>query len=188
MFRIATLRAAKAALRPQVFKPVTLARTIQRFESTLSPPEPDKHAAARKAAQERSDDLQRDWDAKVITYEELLPKTQSPSAVRISEPAWAILMRTQDSYLIDVREPDEVIQGMIPSAVNLPLSVLSTSLQLQPETFKAQYGFEKPKKTQEVTFYCRSGKRSTTASDAAKRNGYTKCVLKLKSTVDLTVH
>ncbi|KAJ7357130.1 endoplasmic reticulum protein [Mycena albidolilacea] len=158
MFRIVTLRAAKAALRPQVFKPVTLARTIQRFESTLSPPEPDKHAAARKAAQERSDDLQRDWDAKVITYEELLPKTQSPSA---------------DSYLIDVREPDEVIQGMIPSAVNLPLSILSTSLQLQPETFKAQYGFEKPKKTQEVTFYCRSGKRSTTASDAAKRNGYT---------------
>ncbi|KAJ7900104.1 hypothetical protein B0H14DRAFT_2672283 [Mycena olivaceomarginata] len=127
---------------PQVFKPVTLARTIQRFESTLSPPEPDKHAAARKAAQERSDDLQRDWDAKVITYEELLPKTQSPSA---------------DSYLIDVREPDEVIQGMIPSA-------------LQPET--------KPKKTQEVTFYCRSGKRSTTASDAAKRNGIYKWVEK----------
>ncbi|KAJ7275273.1 Rhodanese-like domain-containing protein [Mycena haematopus] len=158
MLRIAAVRAARASLRPQTFNPVSLARTIQRYESTLSPPEPDKHAAARKAAQALSDDLQRDWDAKVVTYEELLPKTRSPSA---------------DSYLIDVREPDEVIQGMIPSAVNLPLSVLANSLQLQPDTFKAKHGFEKPKKSQEVTFYCRSGKRSTSASDVAKRNGYT---------------
>ena len=36
---------------------------------------------ARKAALEREDDLQRDWDAKVVTYAELLPKTQSPSSV-----------------------------------------------------------------------------------------------------------
>jgi rhodanese-related sulfurtransferase len=76
---------------------------------------------------------------------------------------------------------------MIPSAVNLPLSVLANSLQLQPETFKAQHGFEKPKKTQEVTFYCRSGKRSTSASDVAKRNGYSKCVSKLNSFLDLTI-
>ncbi|KAJ6519592.1 Rhodanese-like domain-containing protein [Mycena sanguinolenta] len=154
MLRIAAVRAARASRTP-VFKPVSLARTIRRYESTV---EPDKHAAARKAAQSLSDNLQRDWDAKVVTYEELLPKTRSPSA---------------DSYLIDVREPDEVIQGMIPSAVNLPLSVLANSLQLQPETFQAKHGFEKPKKSQEVTFYCRSGKRSTSASDVAKRNGYT---------------
>jgi rhodanese-related sulfurtransferase len=65
---------------------------------------------------------------------------------------------------------------MIPSAVNLPLSVLSNSLHLQPDAFKAKHGFEKPKKTQEVIFYCRSGKRSTSASDVAKRNGFTKRV------------
>lgn len=82
----------------------------------------------------------------------------------------------QDAYLIDVREPDEVIQGSIPSAVNLPLSVLANSLHLDPVKFKQTHGFEKPKKDQEVTFYCRSGVRSSTASDVAKRNGYTKCV------------
>ncbi|KAK7064420.1 Rhodanese-like domain-containing protein [Favolaschia claudopus] len=158
MLRLTALRATRGALKPRVFRPVTLARTVQRFESNLPPLEPEKHAAARKAAQEVSDNLQRDWDAKIITYEELLPKTQSPSA---------------DSYLIDVREPDEVIQGMIPSAVNLPLSVLPNSLQLQPEMFQAKHGFSKPQKSQEVTFYCRSGKRSTSASDVAKRNGFT---------------
>ena len=38
--------------------------------------------------------------------------------------------------MIDVREPDEVVQGSIPSAVNLPLSVLPNALHLPPEEFK----------------------------------------------------
>ena len=78
--------------------------------------------------------------------------------------------------MIDVREPDEVIQGSIPSSVNLPLSILSGALHLAPDVFEKRYGFEKPKKDQEIIFYCRSGKRSATASDVAKRNGFTKCV------------
>ena len=78
--------------------------------------------------------------------------------------------------MIDVREPDEVLQGSIPSAVNLPLSELANSLHLSSEAFKARFGWEKPKASQEIVFYCRSGKRSTTASDVAKRNGYTKYV------------
>lgn len=82
----------------------------------------------------------------------------------------------QDKYLIDVREPDEVLQGSIPSAVNLPLSVISSAFHLPAAEFKEKFGFEKPRLEQEVTFYCRSGKRSTTASDVAKRNGYTKYV------------
>ncbi|KAH9921948.1 endoplasmic reticulum protein [Epithele typhae] len=79
-----------------------------------------------------------------------------------------------DSYLVDVREPDEVIQGSIPSSVNIPLTVFSNALQMDPEAFKQQFGFEKPRKDQEVTFYCRSGKRSTTASDLAMKAGYAK--------------
>ena len=84
--------------------------------------------------------------------------------------------RWQDKYLIDVREPDEVLQGSIPSAVNLPLSVLPGALQLPEVQFKEKFGFEKPRVDQEVTFYCRSGKRSTTASEVAQRNGYKKYV------------
>lgn len=68
------------------------------------------------------------------------------------------------------------MQGMIPSAVNLPLSVLGNALHTHHAEFKSLYGFDKPLLDQEVIFYCRSGQRSTTASDVAKRNGYIKFV------------
>lgn len=68
------------------------------------------------------------------------------------------------------------MQGMIPSAVNLPLSILGNALHTHHEEFAKSYGFVKPLIEQEVIFYCRSGQRSTTASDVAKRNGYTKFV------------
>ncbi len=35
----------------------------------------------RRAALEAKDNLQRDWDAKVLSYDELKPKTQQPSPV-----------------------------------------------------------------------------------------------------------
>ncbi|KAF9535571.1 Rhodanese-like domain-containing protein [Crepidotus variabilis] len=130
----------------------TSADSAKTTKKVLTPQE-----AAKKAALEKRDDLQRDWDAKVLSYEEFLPKTQNPSA---------------NAYIIDVREPDEVIQGMIPGAVNLPLSVMSGALHLPHQEFKDKFGFEKPRKNQEVVFYCRSGMRSSTAADVAKRNGW----------------
>jgi rhodanese-related sulfurtransferase len=63
---------------------------------------------------------------------------------------------------------------MIPSAVNLPLSDLAGALRMDGGKFKEKYGFQKPAFDQEVVFYCRSGMRSSTASDVARRNGYTK--------------
>ncbi|EPQ60922.1 Rhodanese-like protein [Gloeophyllum trabeum ATCC 11539] len=111
-----------------------------------------------KAVRETRDKLQKDWDAPVLTYEQVKAKSQQPSP---------------NSYLIDVREPDEVVQGSIPSAVNLPLSTIAADLNLDAAAFKEKYGFEKPKKDQELIFYCRSGKRSASAADVAKRNGFT---------------
>jgi rhodanese-related sulfurtransferase len=68
------------------------------------------------------------------------------------------------------------VQGAIPSAVNLPLSELPGALRLAPDAFREKYGYAKPRPEQQVTFYCRSGKRSATAGDVALRNGFTKCV------------
>lgn len=106
-------------------------------------------------------------------------KDREPESCKISSSDFELyhwLQSRQDAYLIDVREPDEVAQGMIPSAVNIPLTVLGDALHMSPEDFSTKFGFKKPGIRQEVTFYCRSGKRSTSASDVAKRNGYTKCV------------
>jgi rhodanese-related sulfurtransferase len=54
--------------------------------------------------------------------------------------------------LIDVREPDEYTDGHIPGAINVPLSVLESSLGDIPST-----GI--------VHMVCRSGARSATACD-----------------------
>ncbi|KAI9512650.1 Rhodanese-like protein [Russula earlei] len=112
----------------------------------------------KKAYNKAKEELLKDWIAPILTYEQVKQKSQQPS---------------ENAYLIDVREPDEVLQGMIPSAVNLPLSVLPAALNMEGEKFMEQYGFQKPSLDQEVAFYCRSGMRSATASDVARRNGYT---------------
>ncbi|KAI0762776.1 Rhodanese-like protein [Fomes fomentarius] len=161
--RSATLsRSAACARIPIVSSRVAL--QLVRYESSKVPDEKKKQLEAQN-------DLLRDWDAKIITYEELKPKTLQPSP---------------DKYLIDVREPDEVLQGSIPSAVNLPLSVISTALHLPPAEFKEKYGFEKPRQDQELTFYCRSGVRSASAADVAKRNGYTNLINYKGSWLDWT--
>jgi len=49
--------------------------------STKKPKTPEE--LQKKAALERHDDLQRDWDAKIITYEDLVPITESPTPVHL---------------------------------------------------------------------------------------------------------
>jgi len=99
-----------------------------------------------------------DWSAPIVTYEELKPLTEQPS---------------DKVVLIDVREPEEIAQGSIPSSVALPLSIIREALLSPPDSFKQKYGFPKPGTgEQEVIFYCRSGKRSATACDEAVKQGW----------------
>ncbi|CCM02198.1 uncharacterized protein FIBRA_04278 [Fibroporia radiculosa] len=155
MFRIALRRTTATAV-------AGLARSRQAPSARLLHPQRTvrfESTAPKSEFKQAVDELRRDWDAKVVSYEELKPLTLQPSP---------------DKYLIDVREPDEVRLGSIPSAVNLPLSVLSGSLHLDPVIFQERFGFQKPGRDQDIVFYCRSGKRAFTACDIAKRNGYTK--------------
>ncbi|TIB42352.1 hypothetical protein E3P86_00388 [Wallemia ichthyophaga] len=99
-------------------------------------------------------------DAPRLQYKDIKPLTKAP---------------TEDRVLIDVREPNEVIQGSIPSSVNLPLSNFEHALDLDDAEFKHNYGFNKPSDgiddKRNFIFYCRSGKRSATACDLAFRRG-----------------
>ena len=145
-----TLPVCRVAPRPALVSCSAMQLTAVRMNSSTA-------SDAAKAVQQKQNELQKDWSAPTLTYEDVKPKTIAPSP---------------DAYLIDVREPDEVIQGSIPSSVNIPLSALGNDLHLSAETFKSKYGFEKPRTHQELVFYCRSGRRSASASDIAKRNGY----------------
>ena len=50
---------------------------------------------------------------------------------------------TGEGYtLIDVRNKDELIHGMIPTAKHIPLPELQQAFQLDVQSFKEKYGFE----------------------------------------------
>jgi rhodanese-related sulfurtransferase len=74
--------------------------------------------------------------------------------------------------LIDVREPFELSNGMIPSAKSLPLGQLSDALDLSVPAFAKRFGFPKPSKDQKIVFYCRTGGRSAAATRIAVQKGF----------------
>ncbi|KZW01958.1 Rhodanese-like protein [Exidia glandulosa HHB12029] len=145
--RVTITRSLHAAARPQMLHPAPRPLVARRFEHTTAP---------GQTLQERAN-FQGDWIAPVVPYERVKALTEQPN---------------ENVYLIDVREPEEVAQGAIPSAVSIPLSGFAQSIKLDEAEFKEKHGFNKPALDKEVIFYCRSGKRSASASDIARRNGY----------------
>jgi len=74
--------------------------------------------------------------------------------------------------LIDVRREDEMQYGMIPTAVNIPMSELMEAFSLSDEEFNDQYGIKKPHKKDNLIFYCRTGRRSQKVTDEFVNRGY----------------
>jgi hypothetical protein len=63
-----------------------------RYNSTAPRKTPEE--LAKKAALKERDAIQKDWDARILSYEELLPKTQNPTAVRMSVQPISLLELT----------------------------------------------------------------------------------------------
>lgn len=82
---------------------------------------------------------------------------------------------TGEVTIIDVREPDEVSAGMIPSAVNVPLTQFEKAFNPNKGAdFQEKFAFPRPSFNDKIIFYCRSGKRSEQALQVAKKNGWKK--------------
>ena len=71
------------------------------------------------------------------------------------------LMEQQQVYLLDVRETEEVESGMLPDAVNYPLSEFSLQME-QSDIPTDAY----------IVVYCGSGMRSATAARKLCNMGY----------------
>lgn len=69
-----------------------------------------------------------------------------------------------DSFLLDVREPAEVLQAPYPGAVNIPLSQLRTRVQELPHE-------------QKILVFCQSGVRGHTATSLLNNMNYQACHL-----------
>ncbi|XP_050343959.1 rhodanese domain-containing protein CG4456-like isoform X1 [Nymphalis io] len=96
---------------------------------------------------------------RVLSYEDMLKIIHQPEKV-----------------IIDVRSPEEVKStGKIPSSINIPLNNMQDALiTMSEEEFKKQFQRPKPSSSDELIFYCQSGRRSSEALDKALKLGYTK--------------
>ncbi|KAF9430390.1 hypothetical protein BGZ94_007041 [Podila epigama] len=119
--------------------------------------------------------------ADVLPAQATLPQLQSevspnkPDALDFEE-IQTLAQRTttrNEPPLIDVRDLNEVVKGIIPTAHHIALSDLEQALTLEEEAFEAKYGFKKFGKQDEVVFYCRSGRRSNLAFQLTRGLGYT---------------
>nr|CAB3267319.1 thiosulfate sulfurtransferase/rhodanese-like domain-containing protein 3 [Phallusia mammillata] len=84
------------------------------------------------------------------------------------------LVKDDKTYLVDVRETDEVETGPICAKkyVNIPIGVLYHSLEMPDEEFKKKFDVEKPQKSDDLVFMCLGGIHSTFAFQMAKQLGY----------------
>ncbi|KAL7033791.1 hypothetical protein ACKWTF_007723 [Chironomus riparius] len=95
---------------------------------------------------------------KFVTYEEIKELPSYPAKM-----------------LIDVREPKELEEtGRIPTSINIPLKVVTETLELSTHEFVNRFRRLKPTIWTEVIFTCRSGKRAEDACEMARNLGFKK--------------
>ncbi|CAF4779843.1 unnamed protein product [Pieris macdunnoughi] len=98
-------------------------------------------------------------DEHVATYEEVAQSVNKPKKM-----------------IVDVRNQDEIkTTGQIPSSINIPLKNIQEVLESMSEAeFQKKYHRSKPSQSDELIFYCKSGKRATEATNVALKLGYSK--------------
>ncbi|XP_013139080.1 PREDICTED: putative thiosulfate sulfurtransferase, mitochondrial isoform X2 [Papilio polytes] len=94
---------------------------------------------------------------RVVSYEDMLKVIHQPEKV-----------------IIDVRNMDEIkATGKIPSSINIPLGQVQNVLtSMSEDEFKKNFQRSKPTSSDELIFYCQSGRRSSEALDKALKLGY----------------
>ncbi|XP_078116635.1 thiosulfate:glutathione sulfurtransferase isoform X2 [Sander vitreus] len=101
-------------------------------------------------------------------------KMESPVTKDISyEDLKALLGKSQNLFLVDVRTKEEVDKGHIPGSVHIPLDTVAAAFAMVPEEFKAKYGVTKPPlDAPELVFHCQLGRRGAVATGKAYELGY----------------
>lgn len=86
----------------------------------------------------------------------------------------AVLLKTGQARIIDVREPAEFATGHIPTAVNMPRGVLEMQLPLHPAVAEHRDPVLALTElaSQPLYLICRSGARSALAAESLQRMGF----------------
>ncbi|MDQ3692940.1 MAG: molybdopterin-synthase adenylyltransferase MoeB [Chloroflexota bacterium] len=94
------------------------------------------------------------------TFRDLLNETKA--SIREIDVQTADHLRREGALLVDVREQDEVDQGMVPEALHIPRGYLE--LQIEEKA---------PDRDRPIAIYCAGGTRSAFAAKALRELGYT---------------
>ena len=78
---------------------------------------------------------------------------------QVAAASWKTWVEENDGVLLDVREPNEWAQGVLPDSVKISLAFLPASL--------GQLDGNRP-----ILVVCRAGNRSLVAAQFLQRNGY----------------
>ncbi|XP_022616032.1 thiosulfate sulfurtransferase/rhodanese-like domain-containing protein 1 [Seriola dumerili] len=85
----------------------------------------------------------------------------------------ALLGKSQNLLLVDVRSKEEVDKGHIPGSIHIPVDKVEDAFTKGPEEFKAAYGVTKPAlDAPELVFHCQMGRRGGVATGMAHELGY----------------
>ncbi|KAL4622946.1 thiosulfate sulfurtransferase/rhodanese-like domain-containing protein 1 [Arapaima gigas] len=85
----------------------------------------------------------------------------------------ALLEKSSDLLLIDVRSKEEVDRGKIPASINIPVDCVEKELSLDPAAFKAKFGVQKPAPdAPHLVFHCQIGRRGAMAVQKARALGF----------------
>ena len=90
--------------------------------------------------------------------------------MKISTDELKALMKRGGFVLLDIREPHELVHGMLPGAINLPLSEFEDAFSLPWTEFSKRYGFDPHNSLMVV--YCRTGGRSGRATKFLEEKGF----------------
>ncbi|KAL6117570.1 tstd1 [Pungitius sinensis] len=85
----------------------------------------------------------------------------------------ALLAKSKNLLLVNVRTKEEVDKGTIQGSVHIPLDTVDAAFAMAPEQFKAKYGVTKPQlDAPELVFHCQLGRRGDMATTKARQHGY----------------
>ncbi|XP_077987967.1 thiosulfate:glutathione sulfurtransferase-like isoform X1 [Glandiceps talaboti] len=109
-------------------------------------------------------------------YNRYLSSEPDPDAPSIDHEGLVALLQSGDIQLVDVREPDELIDfGKIDKSYNIPLGEVEEALVMDPAKFQEKYKAEMPKKSDtNIIFHCLAGIRSADALSTAHNLGFSK--------------
>ncbi|CCD24893.1 thiosulfate sulfurtransferase RDL2 NDAI_0E00770 [Naumovozyma dairenensis CBS 421] len=98
--------------------------------------------------------------------------TKSPKIYDFNQIKKLVQQPIESKTLVDVREPEELKEYAMPTAINIPLKTAPGALSLSSDEFFDIFHFEKPPINNELIFFCQKGIRAQTAEELARSYGY----------------